>query len=205
MKKRRFAKMFNFWLDLNRPDEYELAETVDNLKQARQFSQVIRDGLRIIPALLAGNPDPLLERFPWVIDMVLARYGQPTPEPPKANGNTSGGDGLERKIDRLEQLIIRQGMNPNPSIAAVAPVMSGNLIAGAVAVQFTPPPMDDDFDFMADVEIKKDENAGAVASQNLRNQLMQMYNGQGVWASKAPDASKPSRAGRGKQLEQSLA
>jgi hypothetical protein len=168
---------------------------------------VIRDGLKIIPALMEGNPEPLFAAFPWVIDMVLARYAPPQNAP--ATNNNGGGElspkgtaALQTQLDQITKYIMAGGSVP---IAAAAPAISGNLIAGSNAVQFTPSPMEDDFDLLDTIEIKKDETAAARSSENLRNTLMAMYNGQGVWAAKPPDASKPTRAGRGKQLDQSLA
>lgn len=51
----------------------------------------------------------------------------------------------------------------------------------------TPPrtpvkPIDADIDVMDSIVITKDESAAARCSNNLRNTLMAMYNGEGVWA-----------------------
>lgn len=64
--KKRFRLMYKFWLDVNKPDEFELAEQIDELKAEHTFTKTIRDGLRLIQSLRQGRVDVLLEMFPFV-------------------------------------------------------------------------------------------------------------------------------------------
>jgi hypothetical protein len=181
--------MFSFWLNLNDEDQYRLAETIEALKEARLFSKAIRDGLRIMAGLLQGDIDPLLTLYPWIIDAILVRYGQPV-KPTKNSDTPSGGDGLEHKIDRLEQLILKQSVNLNPSA-----MMNDSLITGVVAVQLTQPPMDDDFDTL--LEIKQAVN-GEKSADTFRANLNALVSGSGAWAAVSTSSK---RSGRGKNYE----
>ena len=62
---KRFRLMYKFWLDVNKPDEFELAEQIDELKVGHTFTRTIRDGLRLIQSLRQGRVDVLLEMFPF--------------------------------------------------------------------------------------------------------------------------------------------
>jgi hypothetical protein len=102
---KRFRLRFTFWLDVQKPDEAELAETIDVLKQERTFASTIRDGIRLICDLRAGRVDMLLELFPWVRESL-----QSTPTAPVEKG-------LQEQIARLEALLIAQGNVPIQSAA----------------------------------------------------------------------------------------
>ena len=59
---------FTFWLDATKADEDELIDQIEILKQQRLFAKTIRDGIRLICDLRAGQVDVLFELFPWVED-----------------------------------------------------------------------------------------------------------------------------------------
>lgn len=89
-----------FWLDGNKDDELLLLETIDELKQKRSYSSVIRDGIRLIVDLRAGRIDVLLALFPWIESKI------------KKSGK--GDSDLERRLDELQRLIMAQGGIPAP-------------------------------------------------------------------------------------------
>ena len=66
MAAKSFRMKFMFWLDTTKADEEQLIEQVEALKQTRLFSKTIRDGIRLICDLRAGQTDILFELFPWV-------------------------------------------------------------------------------------------------------------------------------------------
>jgi hypothetical protein len=68
MKKQRksFRMRFVFWLDLCQEGEADLAEYIDELKEQRKFVTTIKQGLRLIRDLRAGDIDVLLELFPEI-------------------------------------------------------------------------------------------------------------------------------------------
>jgi hypothetical protein len=103
MAKERFRLQFKFWLDVNKPDEYELAETITELKESKVYSRVVRDGIRLMVDLWRGNLDTLLTLFPWVEEAFYERFTahEPTPE-----------IGLQEQLARLEQLLLQQGNQP---------------------------------------------------------------------------------------------
>jgi len=124
----RFRMRFTFWLDLNKEDEYEIAEEIELLKRKRTFSQTIRDGIRLICDLRAGRTDVLRELFPWVLE-------------PAAHE----GGGVQQQLKRLEVLLLEQGNVPIDRPAALKN-------AGEVALEVKSAKRDEDvnsgFNFM---------------------------------------------------------
>lgn len=57
---------FKFWLNMNKADEEAIADQIELLKNERSFTEVIRDGIRLICDLRKGKLDVLFELFPWV-------------------------------------------------------------------------------------------------------------------------------------------
>lgn len=66
MSSKRFRLRFTFWLDVNKKDEAEIADKVEDLKRDRLFAQTIRDGIKLIMSLREGNLEILFDLFPWV-------------------------------------------------------------------------------------------------------------------------------------------
>nr|WP_281719791.1 hypothetical protein [Nitrosomonas nitrosa] len=102
---KRFRLMYKFWLDVNKPDEFELAETIDELKQNHYFVRTIREGIQLIVSLHQRRTDVLLAMFPWV-EQALQPKIQPV--------LVAGHDQLQDQLKRLEQLILETGARPAP-------------------------------------------------------------------------------------------
>lgn len=131
---------FNFWLNLDKPDEEKIADTIEHLKTERSFTKTIRDGIRLIVDLRKGNTEVLFELFPDL----ESRLG--------GSSGSSGDDDsdIKREIDNLKQLIISQTTNSNTHIMSEQPKPSGLQSLGGVkqlnAPQFDKPSYDDDED-----------------------------------------------------------
>lgn len=100
MANQSFRMKFMFWLDSAKPDEDRLIEQVEQLKQNRLFTRTLRDGIRLICDLRAGNIEVLMELFPWVREAMQ----QPAP--------VSTDQRLQEQIARLEALLLAQGNVP---------------------------------------------------------------------------------------------
>src|SRR5215204_1231137 len=100
MTKNSFRMKFMFWLDCSKADEDALIQQVELLKQERLFSRTIRDGIRLICDLRAGNLDVLLELFPWTKEALQPVSVVPTEQR------------LQEQIARLEAILIAQGNVP---------------------------------------------------------------------------------------------
>lgn len=127
-----------FWLDVNKPDEQELAEYVGDLKEQRSFVSTIRDGLRLVRDLRAGRTDVLRELFPWVFE---------------STGSSNGGGGddeLRQDVRQLKQLILQQRLNPPPD-THMKPLQEGAYMT----------------DDLEDIVITKDKDAGKRANENF--------------------------------------
>jgi hypothetical protein len=98
-----------FWLNVKKDDENQLANLIDELKQARMFSRVVRDGIRLMVDLWHGNLDLLLELFPWVEDAFYQRFIEQQPTETVS---------IQEQLHHLERLLLEQGSQPISSIAA---------------------------------------------------------------------------------------
>ena len=96
----RFRLRFTFWLDMRKTDEAQLAETIETLKLNRSFAATIRDGIRLICDLRAGQTDVLFELFPWIKDAPQSASAMPVDR------------GFQEQIARLEALLLAQGNVP---------------------------------------------------------------------------------------------
>jgi hypothetical protein len=145
MAGKRFRLRHTFWLDLNKPDEEKLAETIDELKEKRSFAKTIRDGIQLVCDLRKGRVDVLFELFPWVKAEFLAGVGD------KA---------MQQQLERLEKLLIEQGNQPLPLPAPKRMSVS----------QFDLPRIEDDQENLTGlVEIRRDTSTDA--TQNFLNSL----------------------------------
>ena len=100
MPQKSFRMKFMFWLDSTKEDEDKLIEQIEKLKLDRLFSKTIRDGVRLICDLRAGQTDILLELFPWVKESIHTT-------PPLTSEQR-----LQEQIARLEALLLSQGNVP---------------------------------------------------------------------------------------------
>lgn len=117
MAKERFRLQFKFWLDVNKADEYHIAELIDELKRGGAFSKAIRDGLRLIADLWRGNLDVLLTLFPWVEDAFYERFAAQQPDT---------DDALQQRLDSLEKLLLQQGNVPlETAVSGPKPLAKG--------------------------------------------------------------------------------
>ena len=66
----RHRLRFVFWLDLLKPDEEAIADTIEHLKNERLFVKTIRDGIRLVCDLRGGGIDVLCELFPEVYERI---------------------------------------------------------------------------------------------------------------------------------------
>jgi len=125
----RYRRFFPFQLDINKPDEAEIAVEIENLKRARSFSKTVRDGIRLIADLRNGRVAVLQELFPWVLEQQAT--------PPKTSVqrefSTEKSD-LKAQLSRLENLILQQA----PPAAPLP-----KTIDGADKVSFSAPVYDD--------------------------------------------------------------
>ena len=91
-KRRRLQ--FRFWMDVNNAIDDAIGEYLDGLKKRRKFTSTIRDAIRLIRDLRAGNTAVLCELFPWIADAFQ-------PETP--------GDGMNALLQKIaadtEQLV----------------------------------------------------------------------------------------------------
>ena len=77
--------MFRFWLDIFKPEEAKIVDTIEDLKSDRSFTQTIRDGIRLICDLRDGKLDVLFELFPWVKAEFIEYIREVQPVPTEKN------------------------------------------------------------------------------------------------------------------------
>ncbi len=66
-KPKRYRLRFQFWLNVWNDDDMAVCEQIQLLKNERSFTQVVRDGIRLICDLRQGRVDVLKELFPDVV------------------------------------------------------------------------------------------------------------------------------------------
>jgi hypothetical protein len=148
---------YDFWLDMGKEKEAQLADHIELLKNRRRFVQTVRDGIRLIDDLRQGKLDVLFELFPWV----RAEFFKYMQIPVKKDHVD-----LEAQLKRLEQLIIAQGLNPVTQDEAKPPRVAEGPKQLQVP-QFAAPQFDDDDDLL--VEVKSAANTANVAENFIRS------------------------------------
>lgn len=134
MAKERFRLQYMFWLDMNKPEEHALAETIAELKENKTFSKVVREGIRLMVDLWQGNLVALLTLFPWVEEAFFERFQKQQPELDHA---------LREQLARLEYLM-GQGIRPTINTGTI---QTSSPLAGPkplAAPSFALPRFDDD-------------------------------------------------------------
>ena len=149
---------FKFWLDVNKPNERELAQHLEDLKRERKFAPTLRDALRLFLDLKEGRTDVLRELFPGIglapsmdFEAMIQRAADAT---------------AEKVAIATKPLTIQQGL-PNVEAPALA---SGNLKQLSGASKTLPGPSDDDL--MDLLEVKQATDTGGQAAQNFINSMM---------------------------------
>ena len=136
-----YRVMQKFWLDLEKPDEEEINQFIDHYKRQRQFTRIIRDGIRLMWSLEQGNLDVLFELFPSVMDEFYQRA---------LASHTPQDKVLAEHISRLERLLLEQGSIPIPSTTGAKPL---------VAPQIAPPMLDDADELLSIKKAKSDSTS----------------------------------------------
>lgn len=67
-KDNRYRLQFKFWLNARLDSDDDLAVALEDLKTTKQYTQTIRDGVRLVLDLRAGRVGVLKELFPWVLE-----------------------------------------------------------------------------------------------------------------------------------------
>ena len=147
IRRKSYRMMFRFWLDIEKDDEYHLAEQIQILKVQRQFTSAIRDSLRLILDLRAGKTDVLLEMFPFVKDAI----------PQESRG-------VEEQLTRLERLLLNSGNTPINLPAGPKPMAIPKL---------DKPIYDDD---TPQLRIKKAESDGQQSAKNFLDSAFALLN-----------------------------
>lgn len=158
MSKNRFRLRFTFWLDLLKPEEEQLADQIELLKNDRSFVGTIRDGIRLISDLRAGRLDVLFELFPWV-RAEFFEYIQSL-QPPKNSTESE----LERQLARLEVLLLQQG---NVPVSPAAKPLGSTGPKSLAVPQFSIP---DDDDMALEIRVDTSTNS----AQNFINSMLRL-------------------------------
>ncbi len=147
-----YRVMQKFWLDLDKPQEEEINQMIDQFKRKREFSRIIRDGIRLIGSLGQGNLAVLLALFPWVEEAFYERFTE--------RQNTLNSS-LQQQLERLERLLIEQGNTPVASVLQSVNTSSGGIKKLDVPPVAPPVFDDDDDDITLVVRKAKDDGSSA--------------------------------------------
>lgn len=156
MATQRYRMRFDFQLNVNKEDEYAIAEQITMLKQQGLYSKTVRDGIRLVSDLRDGKLDVLFELFPWVRAEFLEYMA--SVQPPKSDTEVA----IAQQLARIEELLAS-----TEQTASTTTKQSG---AGGPKAMKVPPVAKPVFDLDEEVELplKKAKSSGASA-QNFLN------------------------------------
>lgn len=148
-KKAQEKKTLVFQLFWGKEDD--LIEAASELVNQRKFTEVMRIGLKIVPALMRGDIEPLFEAFPWVKVELLEYMRELQPKPALPAPVSSS---LSPQVEKYLQEILTKLDKPQPMI--------GN---SSELRQLGAPVFDDDNDNL--LTVTKDKSSGKNATQNF--------------------------------------
>lgn len=158
MRQKRIREKFWFWLDISRDEDFEIADTISELKRERTFTQTIRDGIRLVVSLRAGRIDVLEELFPAIVERIRKDKG---------GGDPDGWRRIEQQIADLKlTLAAPQGMTMAAQQAGPKPLDTGP------KQNFDLPTFDDDDDDL--ITVKKAKGSGRKANENFLAAMMRL-------------------------------
>lgn len=149
-----FRKRYDFWLDYDKPEQLNIAERIDVLKERRQYSSAIRDGLRLVDDLREGNVDVLLELFPDIRE----RLGVPEPQPQQKTDRDDNQ--LAAALNNLAVVLQQQKSDVVPALKSV----STQFQIGA--------PKGLEMEALPEVKVRQASDDNGQSSQNFLNSLM---------------------------------
>lgn len=151
---------FRFWLDANKPEQAEMGDKLDRMKadKNKSFAAFIRNAIRLMLSLMAGETIVLVELFPHVVEAI------------RADATPTAGDSLEAIVRRaIKDEIGQRELTP------IEAKPSGGLqqIGGLQKIQ--PPSFDDNEIELTVSKAKGDGNA----TQNFLNAMWGLQNKKG--------------------------
>lgn len=149
-----FRKQYTFWLNYDKPEQLNIAERIDVLKERRQYSSTVRDGLRLVDDLREGNVDVLLELFPDI----RQRLG--VAEPPPDSKTERDDSQLAAALNNLAVVLQQQKKDVVPALKSSP-------------TQFQlGPPKALELEPLSEVKARQKTDDGGQSSQNFLNSLM---------------------------------
>lgn len=169
----RYQVQQKFWLNANNPEERELAEWCDHLRENRRFAPTIRQGLMLMRALQQGDTSKLFAIFPQLYDTL---YAQMEAEVLEQNTNYH----IERLEKLVSRLVIPQGNSAlleNTESHETQSIAQNTAEEGGLKPLITPtiaPPIfeDDDEDDLELVVTKASTSNSS--SQNFLNAMLSL-------------------------------
>lgn len=149
-----------FQLRDNNPQDMHVREILDYAKSQRREVTMIRNAVQLQHSLEQGDISVLLERFPWVVEVL------------KSTAPSGGGELLEIK-SMLEMVMAQQKttlrMESVNTLASTQQPSTGKLIGGGVSLAL--PRFDDDD--LPTVAIAKNKDTNA--AKNFVAAMMKLY------------------------------
>ena len=131
-----FRLRFNFWLDVTKSHENEVAAEIEQLKTDRLFTKTVRDGIRLIVSLRRRDTSVLYELFPWLQETA----SKPIEPPHGDNGHDDQIKALQTKIDTLTDLVAQQGapgsmvMSARENQKVLSPPKTDNIVGDGLVI-----------------------------------------------------------------------
>lgn len=174
-KSGRARRQFRFWLDAAKEDESAMGQALDSMKndKTKNFAGFMRNAVRLMLALLAGDTSILIELFPNIVNQIKQ-------EAIAENNSSSASHDFERmmqEISALKELVIvpvshqiasnSGGLQP---LGAMSGVSARGQIGGISGARLIAAPVFDDEDDL-DLVVSKAVSDGK-STQNFLKSMM---------------------------------
>lgn len=140
-----------FELDIRKAVEGDLDKEIRQLTMDRKFASTVRNALRLVISLNAGDTSVLAELYPHLVTNMIGQ-GIPVPTPPDTSN-------LERKVDDLTDLVVSLRKAGEYVMQPTASQPQPGGLKAIAAPAFKMPVFDED-DELPTVIVKKARDAG---------------------------------------------
>jgi hypothetical protein len=178
-KDKRRRVQFRFWLDDTKPAESGLGMALDSLLERRQFAKFIRDAIRLMLALMAGDLSVLVELFPNVVEQIKAE-GRAEAVQSEATAQfmafiTQAAEAAASKTaaaieSKRESVMAEAERLPAPGMSGGLKPLGGVGLKPLAAAPLPPPRYDEDDDIL--LEVSKADGGDSDANANFLKSML---------------------------------
>jgi hypothetical protein len=174
----RARRMFRFWLDAAKPEEAALGVKLEEFGKKRKFATLVRDAIRLMLALMAGDLSVLVELFPHVVEQIKAEGRAEAAETVASSqfltyiqqaAEAAANKTAAALESKRETVSVEAERLPAPGIGGGLKPLGG--IKPLTAAPLPPPSYDDEDDDLL-LEVSKADGGDSDAGANFLKSMM---------------------------------